>query len=252
MGNTFAASEQPTRRNIHHRGLAMKFEIKNRFTGEVQFTAWIKAKKTDDESLKIGLAVKWAYETGANLDGANLYRANLDGANLYRANLDGANLYGANLYGANLYGANLVRANLDGANLDGANLVRANLDGANLVRANLDGANLDGANLDGANLDRANLDGANLDGANLDGANLIVGGQRTDGYRFLLIRAADASGFTLRAGCRSFASFADARAHWKDTRGGTELGDESLALVDQLERMATIKKWTVVAEQKAA
>jgi hypothetical protein len=200
----------------------MKFEIKNRLTGEVQFTAEIKAKKTDDESLKIGLAVKWAYETGANLVRANLVRANLVGANLVRANL----------VRANLVGANLVRANLDGANLHGANLY--------------------GANLDGANLYGANLDGANLDGANLHGANLIVGGQRTDGYRFLLIRAADASGFTLRAGCRSFASFADARAHWKDTRGGTELGDESLALVDQLERMATIKKWTVVAEQKAA
>ncbi|NZD50496.1 pentapeptide repeat-containing protein [Rhizobium leguminosarum] len=151
----------------------MKFDILNRFTGEVQVTAEIDCPVDSLPSLKLGLAVKWAIK-----EKANLYGANLDGANLYGANLDGANLYGANLDGANLVRANLVRANLDGANLYGANLVRANLvranlDGANLVRANLDGANLYGANLDGANLYGANLDGANLDGANLDGANLV-------------------------------------------------------------------------------
>ena len=81
-----------------------------------------------------------AVKNGANLDGADLYRANLYGANLDGANLTRANLYGANLYGANLTRANLDRANLYGANLYGANLDRANLDGANLTRANLDRA----------------------------------------------------------------------------------------------------------------
>ena len=128
----------------------MNFDILNRWTGKVQFTANIKCKKSDANSLKIGRAVKWGVENGASL-----YGANLDGASLVRANLDGANL---------------VRANLDGANLVGANLVRANLDGASLVRANLYGASLYGASLVRANLVRASLDGANLDGANLDGA----------------------------------------------------------------------------------
>jgi len=78
----------------------MKFEIKNRWTGEVQFTAEIKCNKNDERELMIGLAVKWAIENGANLTRANLYGANLYGANLTRANLDGANLDGANLDGA--------------------------------------------------------------------------------------------------------------------------------------------------------
>jgi len=142
----------------------MKFEIKNRWTGEVQFTAEIKCNKNDERELMIGLAVKWAIENGANLTRANLYGANLDGANL-----DGANLTRANLYGANLTRANLTRANLDGANLDGANLTRANLYGANLY---------------GANLTRANLDGANLDGANLDGAKNIGDFTMPDGMKF--------------------------------------------------------------------
>ena len=56
---------------------------------------------------------------GADLEGANLYRADLEGANLTRANLEYANLEYANLDGANLEGANLEGAKLDGANVKG-------------------------------------------------------------------------------------------------------------------------------------
>ncbi|MGC4033635.1 MAG: pentapeptide repeat-containing protein [Tepidisphaeraceae bacterium] len=138
----------------------MKFEIKNRWTGEVLFAA-----DTDTLEEAVELAVK---------QGANLSDANLGGANLSGANLRGANLSGANLRGANLSGANLSGANLRGANLRGANLSGANLSGANLRGANLSGANLGGANLSGANLRGANLGGANLSGADLSGANLSV------------------------------------------------------------------------------
>ena len=135
----------------------MKFEVKNRFTGEVQFTAEIEAVDDASTSVKLGLAVKWAFKARAYLDGANL---------------DGANLAGANLAGAYLAGANLDGANLDGANLDGANLARANLDGAYLARANLARANLDGANLDGANLDGASYG----NGVPLTRTPIFVGG----------------------------------------------------------------------------
>ena len=55
----------------------MKFSIKNRFSGEVQFTAEIKCAKDEFESVKVGLAVRWAIENSANLSGADLSRANL-------------------------------------------------------------------------------------------------------------------------------------------------------------------------------
>jgi uncharacterized protein YjbI with pentapeptide repeats len=131
----------------------MQFEIKNRWTRKFQFTAEIEAGKSAAVSVKIGLAVKWAIKTGANLEGANLMGANLVGANLM-----GANLVGANLEGANLMGANLVGANLEGANLRGANLRRANLGGAYLEGAYLEGACLEGAYLEGANLRGAYLE----------------------------------------------------------------------------------------------
>jgi hypothetical protein len=83
----------------------MKFSIKNRFTGEVQFTAEIKCKKDEDESIKIGLAVRWAVENNADLSGANLSRADLSRADLSGADLRGAYLSGADLSGADLSGA---------------------------------------------------------------------------------------------------------------------------------------------------
>ena len=102
-------------------------------------------------------AVKAAFQSGANLSGADLYGADLSGANLSRADLSGANLSRADLSRADLYGADLSRANLYGADLS---------------RANLYGADLYGADLYGADLSRADLYGANLYGANLYGEKI--------------------------------------------------------------------------------
>ena len=134
----------------------MKYEVLNRYTSEVQFTAEIDCEESASRSIKLGLAIKWALASDANLVGANLAYAHLIGANLVGANLTGANLTGADLNGANLAGANLVGANLINANLAGANLAYANLINANLTGANLIDANLAYANLTGADLGHAN------------------------------------------------------------------------------------------------
>jgi hypothetical protein len=113
----------------------IKFNVTNRFSGAVQFTAEIDCGDDAAPSIKLGLAVKWAVKSRANLS---------------RADLSGANLSGADLSGANLSRANLSRADLSGANLSGADLSGAYLSGANLSRANLSRADLSGANLSGA------------------------------------------------------------------------------------------------------
>ena len=59
----------------------------------------------------------------------------------------------------------------------------------------------------------------------------IKGLTRSDGYTFYLD-----SHNHIRAGCRDFATFEDARKHWTETRGGTKLGIESLAALDALEQ----------------
>ena len=85
----------------------MQFEIKNRWTGAVQFTAEIEADENTPLSIKVGLAVRWAYKSGADLSGADLSGAVLSGAVLRGADLSGADLSGAILSGADLSGADL-------------------------------------------------------------------------------------------------------------------------------------------------
>ena len=97
-----------------------KFEVKNRWTGDVQFVAEISVTPDMAPSIKLGLAVRWGKKNGADLRGADLSGADLSGAYLSGANLSYANLRGADLSGADLRGADLRGADLSYANLRGA------------------------------------------------------------------------------------------------------------------------------------
>ena len=74
-----------------------KFEVRNRFTNTVQFTAEIKCAPDISVSIKLGLAVQWARKSGADLRGASLRGADLSDASLLDADLSGADLRGADL-----------------------------------------------------------------------------------------------------------------------------------------------------------
>jgi hypothetical protein len=64
----------------------VKFQIKNRFSGAVQFECELGAEfEAFVYAIQLGAAVKIAIKARANLFGANLFRANLFGANLSRA-----------------------------------------------------------------------------------------------------------------------------------------------------------------------
>ena len=108
----------------------MKFEIKNRFTGDVQFTAEIDCDDAASIGVKIGLAVRWACRHGADLRGAVLRDAVLSDAVLSGADLSDADLRDADLRGAVLSGADLRDADLRDAVLSGADLRGAVLRGA--------------------------------------------------------------------------------------------------------------------------
>ena len=60
----------------------MKIEIKNRWSGKVQFSADVDCAEDARISFQIGLAVKWAFNSGADLSGAVLSNADLRGADL--------------------------------------------------------------------------------------------------------------------------------------------------------------------------
>jgi hypothetical protein len=71
--------------------------------------------------------------------------------------------------------------------------------------------------------------GANLAGADLGDQWVIQGPTRSDGYPFILSHLTNEA-VLVKAGCRSLDP-EDAVKHWTETRGGTPLGDESLAIV---------------------
>jgi len=160
--------------------------------------------------------------------------------------------------GADLSWADLSWANLSGANLSGANLSRANLSRANLSWADLSGANLSGANLSRANLSRANLSGADLSRANLSGAKIndepvtrcFARIMRDDGYGFLAFTL-EAGGVKIMAGCRWF-TVAEFRAHVAADYPGSEKATETLWILDAIERRASALGIALEAEQVAA
>ena len=116
----------------------MKFEIKNRFSGELIISV---------EAENWRVAVELAIKQNANLSYADLRYANLSSADLSSANLRYANLSSANLRSADLSSADLSSANLSSADLSSADLSSADLSYANLSSANLSYANLRSANL---------------------------------------------------------------------------------------------------------
>jgi hypothetical protein len=217
--------------------MIQQFIVTNRFSGKTQFIAEIECDENELQSTKLGLAVRWAIKTHANLKDTYLRRAYLKGANLA-----GAYLKGADLTGTHLGGACLRRVDLTGANLTSAYLRRADLTGAVLTGADLTGAVLTGADLRGADLRGADLTDASLTGADLGNTKMIVdGGQRSDGYR--VVGWIKDGVLQIRAGCRDFDIIA-ARTHWLETRSGTALGDETMAILNHIEMVAKIRGLT--------
>ena len=101
----------------------MKFEIKSRWdSSRVVFEAEIECSADESEGVKLGLAVRAAWRSGADLSGADLSDAVLRDAVLRDAVLRGADLSGADLSDADLSGAVLRDAVLRDADLSDADL----------------------------------------------------------------------------------------------------------------------------------
>lgn len=66
-------------------------------------------------------------------------------------------------------------------------------------------------------------------------AACIIGPTRSDGYTFFLSEDKH-----ICAGCRNFATFAEARTHWNNTRKGTKLGIETEMILQALEQIAAL------------
>ena len=86
----------------------MKSQIKNRFTGNVQYECELSAEIAGKPySHQLGFAVKSAIKNGADLHDADMRDTSLRNANLRIADLSGVYLCGADLRGADLRGVSL-------------------------------------------------------------------------------------------------------------------------------------------------
>jgi len=233
----------------------MKYEIKNRLTQEAQYTAEIDCDEGVDWRVKRGLAVKIAFNSGADLCGADLsgaYLCNADlrGADLRGAYLCGAYLCDADLRGADLCGAYLCNADLRGADLRGADLCNADLCGADLCgaylcnaylrNANLCNADLRGADLCNAYLCNADLRGADLCNADMGGLILLARATRSDSHEYFAWSSI-LGGMVITAGCRTWVgedAIEQARKHCQTTTS-ERYRTEALRIVDFIEGAAT-------------
>ena len=176
----------------------MKFEIRNRWNGAVQFECKLSAEIAGNSfGFQLGFAVREARKSGADLRDAVLRGADLRGVDLRGVDLNGAVLGGAVLRGADLRGVVLSGADLRGVDLNGAVLGGAVLRGADLRGVVLSGADLRGADLRDADLRDAVLRDADLRGAVLRDADLSGAVLSGAVLRDAVLRDADLSGAVL-------------------------------------------------------
>lgn len=97
-----------------------------------------------------------------------------------------------------------------------------------------------GAYLRGAYLRGADLRGAYLSGAYLGEQWIVQGACRSDGYWFQLQKLTGDVEPMVKAGCRYF-TLVEAREHWQKTRGGTPLGEETMAILNCMKAMARVR-----------
>jgi hypothetical protein len=106
-------------------------------------------------------------------------------------------------------------------------------------KATIEGGTFRGGTFWGGTFRGGTFEGGTFRGGTFRGGTyqFVLMAQRTDGYVFTF--NPDPRGPMVAAGCHYF-TFPDAREHWKATRGGTQLGDESLQLLEHLEKMARL------------
>lgn len=170
----------------------LKFNVHNRFTGAVQFTAEIDCAPDASTGFKRGLAVKWAVKNGCND---------------FRGHL------------------------LSGAYLDGADFIGIDFSGANLADASFRRSNLAFIRFKGAVFNRStNFSGANFTHVYFGDQWIIQGATRSDDYPFFLQKLTADSEPMVKAGCHYF-TLRKAQEHWEKTRAGTALFAETRAII---------------------
>ncbi|MDA5192780.1 pentapeptide repeat-containing protein [Govanella unica] len=157
------------------------FEVKNRWTGAVQFVAEINCAEDAPRALKLRLAVMWALKlkisltccdlNDADLSTMDLAWADFAGASCARANFAYADLCATDFTGVDCTAADFTNVNATVSDFSLAKLTHAICTNANFRGSCMPGADFCGADLNGANLNRTDLTHASFVRADLTGTN---------------------------------------------------------------------------------
>ena len=118
-----------------------KYQIKDRFTGEVAFTAQIKCSKHAPDGVKKGLALYWALTHQCDLTSLDFSGGSFRYSKPRNWDFSTIDLSHCDFRDADFQNADLWRVNFTGCDFRGADFTRARLNYANLTDAKLAGAN---------------------------------------------------------------------------------------------------------------
>jgi len=124
-----------------------------------------------------------------------------------------------------------------GGTIEGGTIWGGTIEGGTIWDGTIEGGTIEGGTIWGGTIEGGTIWDGTIEGGTIRGGtiNFVLTAQRSDGYMFVVNPTEDVLRVT--AGCRYF-TFPEAREHWERTRGGTLLGDETMAILDFLEGQA--------------
>jgi hypothetical protein len=152
-----------------------KFDVLNRWTGKVQFTAEIETTPDMARGWKLRLAVAWALANSmpvksAMLDGADFTDyicpsgSRFDGSSFVDSSFDGSSFVGSSFVGSSFVGSSFVGSSFDDSSFDGSSFVGSSFDGSSFVGSSFVGSSFDGSSFVGSSFVGSSFDDSSFDG----------------------------------------------------------------------------------------
>ena len=172
-----------------------QFEVMNRWTGKVAFTATIETTPDMQRRWKLRLAVIWALENSVPCNSLVLDGADFSGYVCpIGSSFVGSSFVGSRFDGSNFDGSNFARSSFDGSSFVRSSFVGSNFDGSRFVRSRFVVSSFVGSSFVGSSFVRSRLHGSNFDGSrfvrsSFDGSIFVR--SRFVGSRFVRSRFVD-------------------------------------------------------------
>ena len=152
-----------------------KFNVHNRWTGEVAFTAEIEVTSDMSRGWQLRLAVVWALANSVPCTDLNLNGADFTGwkcpegsrfvcSRFDGSSFDGSRFDGSSFDGSRFVGSSFVGSSFVGSSFDGSRFVGSSFDGSSFVGSSFVGSSFDGSRFVGSSFDGSSFVGSSFDG----------------------------------------------------------------------------------------